>query len=173
MRVSPLNSSLPRRVFRCFTLFTLASFAVLPATVAGEKAAEPEPAVTRSSSAPETAAAEPAPSTEAAGLVIYVDPATGAVVEHPTPEQERALAEKRRHDPLARSDEGLVPFALEGGGTGVHLGGRFQSALVVHRHADGRWVYGCRHADGGETAGDPEAVVPGDQVTGSEKWPVR
>lgn len=78
----------------------------------------------------------------AAGLVIYIDPATGELTTEPTAEQVEALHQtfEARHP---RSTAGLVAFELEHGGRGVFLGNRFQSALVARPRADGTFELRC------------------------------
>ena len=81
-----------------------------------------------------------------AGLWIFLDPDTLEPRATPTPEQ----AAKRRawSAALNKSDQGLEPFALEAGGTGVHLKGRFRHALTATVLPDGRLAFRCSdHAD--------------------------
>ena len=90
----------------------------------------------------------------AAGLLIGRDPVTG-VLGVPTDEQARELlatwADKRALD---QSGEDLVPFALDGGGSGLFLGGLLRHAAVVHRGGDGSLHFGC-----GDAAHTAAAVV--------------
>ncbi len=99
---------------------------------------------TTSPEPPETG--RPALSQEAApteaGLVVYLDPETGEIIDEPHPEQAEALSEALKAM-LDRSVEGLEPFALAGGGHGVFLAGRFQTALVAYRRPDGDFELQC------------------------------
>ncbi|MCP4653798.1 MAG: hypothetical protein GY856_00115 [bacterium] len=86
---------------------------------------------------------EPASETPAAsGLRAYIDPETGELVSVPSLQQVEALS-KSLEQTLSRSSEGLEPFELSLGGRGVHLRGRFQSALVVRLEADGGLEFSC------------------------------
>ena len=66
--------------------------------------------------------------------VVY-DPETGEVISVPFRETEILSAPLARA--LTRSTEGLQVFELKNGGMGVHLGGRFQHALMVRVKPDG------------------------------------
>ena len=124
---------------------------------------------------------EPASETPPApGLRAYVDPATGELTSAPSPWQVEALS-KSLAQALRRSGEGLEPFALSGGGRGVHLRGRFQNALVVHLDADGGLDFLC--VDDSEhaaailelpeltPAAAPQPSSPEDQDQGAEtRW---
>jgi len=66
--------------------------------------------------------------------VIY-DPETGEIISVPLRGYEVLSAPLSKA--LTRSTEGLQVFELANGGTGVHLDGRFQHALMVRVKADG------------------------------------
>ena len=66
--------------------------------------------------------------------VIY-DPETGEIISVPI--REAGVLSAPLAKGLTRSTEGLRVFELENGGTGVHLGGRFQHALMVRVNPDG------------------------------------
>ena len=155
-------------------------FVALLATLWGGTA-HAEPPAAPTDDATSTRAAEPldeepqiggaqatatAPVPHSDGLRIYRDPETGAWLEAPTPEQEQALNDKLLGDRFDQGgtyhdDAGLVPFALEGGGRGVFLAGRFTSALWVHRHADGTLHLACDSVDGAHAPGTPsEGALP-------------
>jgi hypothetical protein len=80
----------------------------------------------------ETPAAES--NTTRAIRVIY-DPETGEIISVPI--RENGILSAPLAKALTRSTEGLRVFELENGGTGVHLGGRFQHALMVRVKPDG------------------------------------
>lgn len=89
-----------------------------------------------------------------AGLRVFVDPDTGEIISTPTREQidqlERLIAEKalaNTESVLSRSSDGLQTFELASGGRGVHLEGRFQSALVVRMTDQGELEMVCRNDD--------------------------
>ena len=97
-----------------------------------------------------------------AGLRAYLDPETGELTSTPSREQVEALSEDVRshalEKALSRSSAGLEPFALERGGRGIFLEGRFQSALVVRRRDDGGFQLVC--ADDAEHAGEALTEPP-------------
>jgi len=66
--------------------------------------------------------------------VIY-DPETGEIIS--VPFRETVVLSAPLSKALTRSTEGLQVFQLTNGGTGVHLDGRFQHALMVRVKADG------------------------------------
>ncbi|HVR30835.1 MAG TPA: hypothetical protein VMS86_15030 [Thermoanaerobaculia bacterium] len=72
----------------------------------------------------------------ASGLRVFRDPETGQFVTDPNEAQRRLLALHPRAA-VSRSVQGLRPFTLEGGGRGINLQGRFQSALMVRVMEDG------------------------------------
>ena len=82
--------------------------------------------------APEVGSADPV--VTKAMRVIY-DPETGEILSVPIRDTE--VLSSRLAKALTRSTEGLQVFELSNGGTGVHLDGRFQHALMVRVKADG------------------------------------
>lgn len=66
--------------------------------------------------------------------VIY-DPESGEIISVPIRETEVLSGPLAKA--LTRSTEGLQVFELSNGGTGVHLDGRFQHALMVRVRPDG------------------------------------
>ena len=142
MRTSSKHLSSPPRLAMALAICGLA-LASASALVAESPNADSEP------SAPATA-----------GWRVYLDPETGEVTSTPSAEQVEALAEemrpKRLEQALSRSSAGLEPFALERGGRGVFLDGRFQSALVVQRRDDGSFALVCAaDAQAGEALAEP------------------
>ncbi len=105
--------------------------------------------------ADETPDAGPVDGDPPSGLVVVVNPVTGDLVLNPTPEQIGAVRSAPRAQRLSRSTEGLVPFALSGGGRGVYLDGRFQSSLVLEVGPDGAMSLRCVHES-------PDSVQLGD-----------
>lgn len=105
----------------------------------------------------------PAPSTAASaavapsGLRAVIDPVTGRLTANPSPEQRRLLALAARSS-LSRSLVGLRPFDLDSGGRGLHLQGRFQSALRVEVAPEGGFRMTCGDpAHDGTPHAHPEA----------------
>ena len=66
--------------------------------------------------------------------VVY-DPETGEIISVPLRGNEVLSAPLAKA--LTRSTDGLQVFELKSGGMGVHLGGRYQHALMVRVKADG------------------------------------
>ncbi|MEM1180332.1 MAG: hypothetical protein AAGM22_18460 [Acidobacteriota bacterium] len=85
------------------------------------------------------------------GLWVFVDPATGVLRPQPTPEQAAWRRSQATPNPLLnKSSAGLVPFALEDGGRGVSLKGRFRHSLSVTLNPDGTFTTHCSdHPDAG------------------------
>ncbi len=86
--------------------------------------------------------AEDAPDSRAArtfslGLVATVPPDSG---DDPAAAVDRAIVAEWLAAASSTSSEGLVEFALPGGGFGVDLQGRFQTAIVATLAVDGRVV---------------------------------
>jgi hypothetical protein len=83
-------------------------------------------------------AAEPAPAPAAgeAGLRVFVDPLTGKLTVPDDGELLRLAPELE--EALSDSAEGLVQYAGPHGGVGVHLQGRFQSAVVATAGSGGQ-----------------------------------
>ncbi len=102
-----------------------------------------------------------------AGLRAFIDPETGELTSTPTRQQVEDLTLLIEQQTLAgaeaalsRSSFGLEPFELTGGGRGVHLKGRFQSALVVRLTDLGELELVCRD-DAAETQHEhPAATAP-------------
>jgi hypothetical protein len=103
------------------------------------------------------------PKTPPAGLRVVRDPETGQLVANPGPELRQRLA--IRFGPgLERSFAGLEPFALDQGGRGVNLQGRFMSTLAVERGPDGNLRMRC----GDDTHGGAPHVHP---LDGADRAP--
>lgn len=129
-----LRSSLCR--WSTLLVLTMASLA-LPA-LAGDDPAAAAP--------PEQAAAqipaEMAPPVAAAGLVAYIDPATGGLTSTPTEEQ-RAALRAALAALVNESDAGLSEVMLPDGTVVMDLQGRFQEAVVVQVAPDGTRHLAC------------------------------
>ncbi len=97
--------------------------------------------------APEVVAAAPAAEqatqpVAADGLVVYLDPETGAPTAHPTADQVAAM-QAALAAALDRSQEGLYDVVLPDGTVMRDLQGRFESAVVVRVAADGSLHQDC------------------------------
>ena len=89
-------------------------------------------------------ASEPALNGAAAGMVVYFDPATGRIVENPSPTAIKQLAAALA-PAVSTSDEGLVevPGQVPGGGVKVDLQGRFQNTVVATVDENGKLSAPC------------------------------
>ena len=76
----------------------------------------------------------------APGLMIYIDPRTGALLKEPAPGTLPLQVSPQFLNSLSTSHEGLTeqPSALPGGGVKVDLQGRFQSPFVATVDANGK-----------------------------------
>ena len=105
-----------------------------------------------------TAATRPvvAPSQQV-GLVLNIDPATGAIVDEPVPGAEKLSVPTSLATRWSTSDEGLVEQPNPSGGKGVYvnLQGRYENAMVGTIDADGNLVAPC--AQGLNTTADQSA----------------
>ena len=94
------------------------------------------------------------PANTSSGLWIFIDPETGERVARPTEEQRVRL--RKFATPLNKSDQGLEPFELEGGGRGVRLNGRFQHAMIATVRPDGTIGFHCTD----QSHDHPESAPP-------------
>jgi len=76
----------------------------------------------------------------APGMVIHVDPQTGAILKEPAPGTVPLQLSPQLTNSLSTSHQGLVetPSSVPGGGVKVDLQGRFQNPLIVTIDADGK-----------------------------------
>ena len=97
---------------------------------AGGFAAAPHPALSEESQT----------SGDAAGMVIHVDPKTGAILKEPAPGSVPIQLTPQLRNALSTSHQGLVetPSSVPGGGVRLDLQGRFQNPLFVTIDADGK-----------------------------------
>ena len=74
------------------------------------------------------------------GMVIYIDPQTGAILREPAPGTVPLQLTPQLLNALSTSHQGLVeaPSAVAGGGVMLDLQGRFQSPLFVTIDANGK-----------------------------------
>ncbi len=134
---------------------------IVPLAAAGETpqagTADPSESTGTPAAGPEDKRSAPA----AAGLVVFVDPQTGEITSEPSRAQIEALSSALKSS-LSRTDEGLEPFDLAGGGRGVYLGGRFHAATVVRQGPGGTVTLECvdhpAAADAVEGPDDDEPV---------------
>jgi len=91
----------------------------------------------------------------ASGMVIYIDPQTGAILKEPAPGTVPLQLTPDQQNALSTSDQGLVetPSSAPGGGVKVDLQGRFRSPLFATTDANGKVTIHHLH----------EAPAPGEQ----------
>jgi hypothetical protein len=121
---------------RWSTLLALAAVSLALPALAGDDPAAAAP--------PEQAAAQaPAQApVAAAGLVAFIDPATGGLTSTPTEEQ-RAALRAALAALVNESDAGLYEVVLPDGTVVMDLQGRFQEAVVVQVAPDGTRNLAC------------------------------
>ena len=73
----------------------------------------------------------------AAGMIIYIDPQTGAILNEPAPGTVPLQLTPKLQNALSTSHQGLVETPAAGGGVKIDLQGRFQSPLVATIDANG------------------------------------
>jgi len=78
----------------------------------------------------------------AQGLQIYRDPQTGRIGAPPPGTKPLELSDAERRM-LSRSDRGLQPHTLPGGGTAIHLQGRYRNMAVATVGPGGQAAVGC------------------------------
>lgn len=106
-----------------------------PSKVAGASATEP-----------------PTPKPAEAGMVIAIDPETGAL----GPPTDSQWAELRSAASLARSRAALVEIRRPDGAVGIDVGNWLQEFAVVRTGPDGRPIFGCLRP--GEASSDSAAA---------------
>lgn len=77
-------------------------------------------------------------SSNQAGMILNIDPATGRIVEQPVSMDGHVLSGEP--DPaFSTSSDGLqqIPSPVHGGGVSMNLEGRFQNAMTATVNADG------------------------------------
>jgi len=133
------------------TLLALAAVSLALPALAGDDPAAAAP--------PEQAAAQaPAQApVAAAGLVAFIDPATGGLTSTPTEEQ-RAALRAALAALVNESDAGLYEVVLPDGTVVMDLQGRFQEAVVVQVAPDGTRNLAC--VGSVATAAQSPAAVP-------------
>ncbi|HEX6790339.1 MAG TPA: hypothetical protein VF247_03435 [Candidatus Krumholzibacteria bacterium] len=103
----------------------------------------------------------PAPAPSAApsrsvGMIINIDPVTGAIVEQAAPSTTKLAVPAEMAERWSTSDEGLVVQPNPSGGKGVYVNfqGRFENGMVATVKTDGTLAAPC--AEGlTQTAGHP------------------
>jgi len=116
---------------RWSTLLAVAAVSLALPALAGDDPAAAAPPEQAAAQTP----AEAAP-VAAAGLVAFIDPATGGLTTNPTEEQ-RAAMRTALAALVNDSGEGLVEVRLPDGSVVMDLQGRFQEAVVVQVTPDG------------------------------------
>lgn len=93
-----------------------------------------------------TAATQPAAApSHQVGLILNIDPATGAIVEEPVPGAARLELSPELATAFSTSDEGIVEQPNPSGRPGMYanLEGRFQAGQVATIDANGNAVAPC------------------------------
>jgi len=75
--------------------------------------------------------------TGAAGMIIYIDPQTGAILSEPAPGTMPLQLTPTLPNALSTSHQGLMETPAAGGGVKIDLQGRFQSPLAATIDANG------------------------------------
>ena len=158
---------------RMRSLYVLAPaclIALVAALGAGRAAHSQEPAASQATVALPSSEVTPAvPELLPSGLLVFVDPATGRILERPRPEQLAALRALRitqaarfgSEEERQRQLDALPRYAVPGG-FGVDVEGHFLSAITVHRGPDGELHFGCTDArpEGSEGHDHPTVTSP-------------
>lgn len=125
------------RHFICSSVLAIGAYCVMnlqPALACDmKKSSLKDQQTAASESAPPGSSAQATTTPQTAGMKVFVDPQTGAVVPPPTAEAAEALVPETN-----TSSVGLVEKPLVGGGSAVDLQGRFQKPLVATMGADGK-----------------------------------
>jgi len=81
----------------------------------------------------------------AQGLILNLDPATGAIIDHPAAGTSKLVIPSELANHLSTSDEDLVERPNPSGGKGmyVNLEGRYQNAIVATVDANGTLSSPC------------------------------
>jgi len=138
---------------RLSAVLALAALSLALPALAGDDPAAAAPPEQATAQAP----AEAAPPVAAAGLVAYIDPATGGLTSTPTEEQ-RAALRAALAALVNESDAGLYEVVLPDGTVVMDLQGRFQEAVVVQVAPDGTRNLAC--VGSVATAAQSPAAVP-------------
>ena len=96
--------------------------------------------------------AQPTPKPAEAGMVIAIDPETGAL----GPPTDSQWAELRSAASLARSRAALVEIRRPDGAVGIDVGNWLQEFAVVRTGPDGKPIFGCLRP--GEASSDSAAA---------------
>jgi hypothetical protein len=91
--------------------------------------------------APQASAGKSAAASEGdAGMKVYIDPKTGAIVSEPPPGAPALQLSPQEQNALSTSSEGLapVPNSVPGGGLKIDFKGRFQSPLIATTDENGK-----------------------------------
>jgi len=138
--MNPLALRLPRRIGATLAVACLALALCVPAQAGGtaRRTMRPRPAVVHPAKPIAPPATRPA---AAPGMVIAIDPETGALVA-PTAEQVHQLTAAERTG-LLRTAEGLAEVRYPDGSVKLDLQGRFMEFSVVQLDRDGCPHFRC------------------------------
>ena len=81
----------------------------------------------------------------AQGLVLNIDPVTGAIIDQPAPGATKLAVPAALASHMSTSDDGLIEQPNPSGGKGlyVNLQGRYQNAIVATVDANGKLSVPC------------------------------
>jgi hypothetical protein len=136
-----------RRITRSFLTGLVGAAAGFAAAAQPAFAGEGRPAssgqaqTTAGANAPQQPAEQPAAVPESdAGMTVYIDPKTGAVLTEPAPDRTPLRLTPQERNALSTSHQGLVqvPSSVPGGGVKLDLQGRFQSPMIGTIGPDGK-----------------------------------
>ena len=99
--------------------------------------------MTHDTQAPAKASTRVAPSQQ--GLVLNIDPVTGAIIDQPAPGATKLALPAELASHMSTSDDGLIEQPNPSGGKGsyVNLQGRYQNAIVATVDANGKLSTPC------------------------------
>jgi hypothetical protein len=91
------------------------------------------------------AKASTAPVSSQQGLVLNIDPVTGAIIDHPAAGAIKLVVPAAQASHMSTSDDGLVELPNPSGGKGMYsnLQGRYQNAILATVDADGKLATPC------------------------------
>ena len=78
------------------------------------------------------------PPADAAGMTVYIDPQTGAILRQPAPGSVPLRLSPLEQNAVSTSHRGLVEVPVPGGGYKLDHQGRFQTPLIATVGADGK-----------------------------------
>lgn len=95
--------------------------------------------------APATPSRSVAAPSHQAGLIINIDPSTGAILDQSAPGTTKLAVPAELAERWSTSDEGLIEEPNPSGGKGMYMNlqGRFENGIVAMMDANGKLVAPC------------------------------